>query len=44
MNWDPHLESAISDLEVENVEEKGASMAFKIPSFQGRKRVVVRTT
>ena len=31
VNWDPHLESAISDLEVENVEEKGHLWHLRYP-------------
>ena len=35
VNWDPHLESAISDLEVENVEEKGYLWHLRYPLPDG---------
>jgi len=31
VNWDPHFETAISDLEVENIEVKGHMWHFKYP-------------
>ena len=37
VNWDPHLESAISDLEVENVEEKGHLWHLRYPLPKGVK-------
>jgi len=35
VNWDPHFESAISDLEVENVEVAGHMWHFKYPLADG---------
>ncbi len=35
MNWDPHFETAISDLEVENPEVKGHFWHFKYPLENG---------
>ncbi|WP_397543537.1 valine--tRNA ligase [Roseovarius salis] len=35
VNWDPHFETAISDLEVENVETPGAMWRFKYPLAGG---------
>ncbi|WP_101065427.1 valine--tRNA ligase [Roseovarius salinarum] len=35
VNWDPHFETAISDLEVENVETPGAMWHFKYPLAGG---------
>ncbi|KFI32053.1 valine--tRNA ligase [Haematobacter massiliensis] len=35
VNWDPHFETAISDLEVENVEVKGHMWHFKYPLENG---------
>ncbi len=35
VNWDPHFESAISDLEVENVEVDGHFWHFKYPLADG---------
>ncbi len=35
VNWDPHFETAISDLEVENVEKDGAMWHFKYPLAGG---------
>ena len=37
VNWDPHLESAISDLEVENVEEIGDLLHLRYPLPKGVK-------
>ncbi|WP_085793457.1 valine--tRNA ligase [Roseivivax jejudonensis] len=36
VNWDPHFETAISDLEVENVETPGQMWHFKYPLADGR--------
>jgi valyl-tRNA synthetase len=35
VNWDPHFETAISDLEVENLETDGAMWHFKYPLAGG---------
>ncbi|MEL7273883.1 MAG: valine--tRNA ligase [Pseudomonadota bacterium] len=35
VNWDPHFETAISDLEVENVETEGHMWHFKYPLADG---------
>ena len=35
VNWDPHFETAISDLEVENIEEPGHMWHFKYPLAGG---------
>ncbi|RVT85508.1 valine--tRNA ligase [Rhodobacteraceae bacterium CCMM004] len=35
VNWDPHFQTAISDLEVENVETQGAMWHFKYPLAGG---------
>ena len=35
VNWDPHFETAISDLEVENIETDGAMWHFKYPLAGG---------
>ena len=37
VNWDPHFETAISDLEVENVETPGHMWHFKYPLAGGEK-------
>lgn len=37
VNWDPKLQTAISDLEVENNEEDGFLWHFRYPLTQGRK-------
>jgi valyl-tRNA synthetase len=36
VNWDPHFETAISDLEVENVEVQGHMWHFKYPLAGGK--------
>ena len=36
VNWDPHFETAISDLEVENVETPGHMWHFKYPLADGQ--------
>ena len=35
VNWDPHFETAISDLEVENIETQGHMWHFKYPLADG---------
>ena len=35
VNWDPHFETAISDLEVENIEVDGHMWHFKYPLADG---------
>jgi valyl-tRNA synthetase len=35
VNWDPHFETAISDLEVENIEVDGHMWHFKYPLAGG---------
>ena len=44
VNWDPHFETAISDLEVEQVEQDGKLWRFKYPLADGSGHVVVATT
>jgi valyl-tRNA synthetase len=49
VNWDPHFESAISDLEVENIETVGTlwSIAYPLadgPAPDGTAEIVVATT
>ncbi len=50
VNWDPKLHTAISDLEVENVDEKGSLWHFRYPLANGVKTadglsyIVVATT
>ena len=50
VNWDPVLKTALSDLEVENVEEKGHLWHFRYPLADGRRtadgrdHLVVATT
>ena len=44
VNWDPKLHTAISDLEVENVEEKGHMWHFRYPLSDGSGHLVVATT
>ncbi|WP_299150283.1 valine--tRNA ligase [uncultured Tateyamaria sp.] len=36
VNWDPHFETAISDLEVENIETPGHMWHFKYPLAEGQ--------
>ncbi len=36
VNWDPHFETAISDLEVENIETPGHMWHFKYPLADGK--------
>ena len=44
VNWDPTLHTAISDLEVENVEEQGHMWHFRYPLSDGSGHLVVATT
>jgi valyl-tRNA synthetase len=50
VNWDPKLHTAISDLEVENIEEKGFLWNFRYPladgatTLDGKNYLVVATT
>ena len=44
VNWDPKLQSAVSDLEVESVEEKGHLWEIRYPAADGGEGVVVATT
>jgi len=44
VNWDPKLHTAISDLEVENVEEQGHMWHFRYPLSDGSGHLVVATT
>ena len=44
VNWDPALHTAISDLEVENVEEQGHMWHFRYPLSDGSGHLVVATT
>ncbi len=44
VNWDPELNTAISDLEVENTEEKGHIWHFRYPLTDGSAQVTVATT
>lgn len=44
VNWDPHFQTAISDLEVENIEVKGHFWHFAYPLADGEGEIVVATT
>jgi valyl-tRNA synthetase len=44
VNWDPVLHTAVSDLEVESVEEDGYLWHLRYPLVNGRGHVVVATT
>ncbi|WP_334180162.1 valine--tRNA ligase [Pseudoxanthomonas sp.] len=44
VNWDPVLKTAISDLEVENVEEEGFLWSIEYPLADGTGSLVVATT
>ncbi|WP_144395451.1 valine--tRNA ligase [Pleionea sediminis] len=50
VNWDPKFHTAISDLEVENIEEKGSLWHFRYPlangetTADGKSYIVVATT
>ena len=44
VNWDPTLQSAVSDLEVESAEENGHMWEIRYPAADGTEGVVVATT
>ena len=44
VNWDPKLATAVSDLEVESVEEQGNLWHIRYPRVDGKGHVVVATT
>lgn len=44
VNWDPHFQTAISDLEVENIEVKGHFWHFAYPLAEDEGEIVVATT
>lgn len=44
VNWDPHFETAISDLEVENRETTGSMWKIAYPYADGSGEVIVATT
>jgi len=44
VNWDPKLQTAVSDLEVENEEEEGRLWEIRYPAADGGRGVVVATT
>ena len=44
VNWDPKLQSAVSDLEVESEEENGHLWEIRYPGADGSEGVVVATT
>ncbi len=44
VNWDPKLQTAVSDLEVENEEEDGRLWEIRYPAVDGGPGVVVATT
>jgi len=44
VNWDPTLQTAVSDLEVENEEEEGRIWEIRYPGTDGSEGVVVATT
>ena len=44
VNWDPKLQSAVSDLEVESEEANGFLWAIRYPGADGSEGVVVETT
>ncbi|MFT8554672.1 MAG: valine--tRNA ligase [Zymomonas mobilis] len=44
VNWDPHLGTAISDLEVENREVQGHFWHFRYPLEDGSGEIIVATT
>lgn len=44
VNWDPKLQSAVSDLEVESEEENGHMWEIRYPAADGSEGVVVATT
>ncbi len=44
VNWDPVLQTAVSDLEVESTEEQGAIWRLRYPLADGDEHLVVATT
>jgi len=44
VNWDPKLQTAVSDLEVESVEEDGRIWEIRYPAVDGSAGLVVATT
>ncbi|MGE5338488.1 MAG: valine--tRNA ligase [Gemmatimonadota bacterium] len=44
VNWDPKLQSAVSDLEVESEEEEGRLWEIRYPAIDGGAGVIVATT
>jgi valyl-tRNA synthetase len=44
VNWDPHFQTAISDLEVETREEQGKMWHFAYPLEDGSGEIVIATT
>ena len=44
VNWDPKLGTAVSDLEVDSVEEQGNLWHIRYPRVDGKGHVVVATT
>ena len=44
VNWDPKLQSAVSDLEVESEEEEGRLWEIRYPAIDGGPGVIVATT
>lgn len=44
VNWDPKLQSAVSDLEVESEEENGHLWEIRYPAADGSEGVIVATT
>ncbi|MBN8481861.1 MAG: valine--tRNA ligase [Xanthomonadales bacterium] len=44
VNWDPVLQTAVSDLEVENQEKDGSLWSIRYPAADGGEGVVVATT
>ena len=44
VNWDPKLQSSVSDLEVESEEEKGKLWEIRYPGADGSEGIVVATT
>ena len=44
VNWDPVLQTAVSDLEVENQEKEGSLWSIRYPAADGGEGVVVATT
>ena len=44
VNWDPKLQTAVADLEVETVEENGRIWEIRYPRTEGNESIVVATT